>query len=118
MPTVNRGTALTAEADARLRRLTQERDATVRALETEIAAGLDVYAQRREAADLLRSAALPAADDNESLGQRSFDAGEINLMNFLLIRQDLTAARLAYIEAQTEAALAAIDVDAAAGVLR
>jgi len=118
LPTVNHGQAITAEANARVRRLDEERTATLQALRLNVAAGLEAYARRRAAAELLETAALPAADDNDSLGQRSLEAGEINLMNYLLIQQDLTAARLAHVDAQTDAALAAIDVEAVAGVLR
>jgi outer membrane protein TolC len=39
-------------------------------------------------------------------------------MELLLVRQDATAARQAYVDALTDAAVAAIEVDAAAGVLR
>ena len=117
-PTFDSGQAIRAEADARLRRVTQEREAALRALQVNVLAGLAAYTQRRAAADALRDAALPAAADNEQLGSRSLEAGQLNLMEFLLVRQDATAARLAYVDALTEAAVAAIEVDAAAGVLR
>ena len=66
----------------------------------------------------VRDVALPAARDNESLASRSFEAGEINLLNLLLVRQDVTATRLAFIDALTDAAMAAVEIDARAGVLR
>jgi cobalt-zinc-cadmium efflux system outer membrane protein len=118
LPVYNRGQALTAEADARIRRLTEERAAVLRALDVEINAGLTSYARKRAAADDLRDNALPAAADNETLASRSLDAGEINLLNYLLVRQDVSTTRLSYVDAQLDAALAAIEVDAAAGVLR
>jgi cobalt-zinc-cadmium efflux system outer membrane protein len=118
LPAFDSGQAVRAEADARLRRVTQEREAAVRALQVNVLAGLATYAQRRAAADALRDAALPAATDNEQLASRSLEAGQLNLMEFLLVRQDVTAARLAYVDALTEAAVAAIEVDAVAGVLR
>jgi len=118
LPLFDRGQATSAEADARIRRLTQERAATLRALELEVIGGLSAYARKQSAVEELRDRALPAVADNESLATRSLEAGEINLLNFLLVRQDVLATRLAYVEAQLDAALAAIDVDATAGVLR
>jgi cobalt-zinc-cadmium efflux system outer membrane protein len=118
LPRFNNGQALRAEADARQRRLRLERDAALHSLQIEVSAGLSAYAQRRAAADAIRETALPAADDNERLAGRSLDAGQINLMDFLLVRQDVTAARLAYVDALADAALAAIEIEATAGVLR
>jgi len=118
LPASDSGQAVRAEADARLRRITQERDVVLRTLQVNVLAGLATYMQRRAAADALRDTAVPAAADNEQLGSRSLEAGQLNLMEFLLVRQDATAARLAYVDALTEAAVAAIEVDAAAGVLR
>lgn len=118
LPAFDSGQALRAEADARVRRVTLEREAALRALQVNVLAGLVTFAQRRAAADTLREMALPAASDNESLGSRSLEAGQLNLMDFLLVRQDATAARLAYVDALTDAAVAAVQVDAAAGVLR
>ena len=118
LPVFERGQATVAEAEARRRRLTLERDATRRVLELEVAAGLDAFERRRQAAEAIGQAAITAADDNETLATRSLDAGEISLMSVLLIRQDITATRLAYVDALAEAALASIDVDATAGVLR
>jgi cobalt-zinc-cadmium efflux system outer membrane protein len=118
LPAFNHGQAVAGEAEARQRRLARERDAARAALEVEVTAGLSAYLLRREAAELLRDVALPAADDNESLAARSLDAGQISLMDFLLVRQDVARARLDYLEALTDAALAAVEIDASAGVLR
>jgi len=118
LPVFEHGQARAAEADARIRRLTQERTATLRALEVQVTSGLAAYIRKRGAADELRDRALPAAGDNEALAARSLEAGEINLLDFLLVRQDVLATRLAYVDAQLDAALAEIDVEATAGVLR
>jgi cobalt-zinc-cadmium efflux system outer membrane protein len=112
------GQSVQATAGARMRRLAIERDAAHRAIEVDIDAGLEAYQQRAQALAALRDLAMPAAQDNEDLAARSFDAGEINLLNLLLVRRDVNATRLAYIDALTEAALAAVEIDARAGVLR
>jgi len=117
-PAFNRGQELRATSEARTRRVSLEREATSRLIQLDLDTGLEEYRQRAEAARLLREVALPAAEDNESLAVRSFDAGEINLMNLLLVRQDATTTRLAYIDAVTDAALTSIEVDSTVGVLR
>ena len=118
LPVFQSGQGTRAEAVARRQRVTLEREAVRRVLETEIDTGLAIYELRRAAADVLRTTAIPAADDNETLATRSLEAGEMSLLNYLLVRQDVTATRLAYIDALADAAAAAIEVDAAAGVLR
>jgi cobalt-zinc-cadmium efflux system outer membrane protein len=62
--------------------------------------------------------ALPAVIDNESLAQRSYDAGEMSLMDMLLIRRDALDTRTAVIERRLDAARSRVAVDLAAGVLR
>jgi cobalt-zinc-cadmium efflux system outer membrane protein len=118
LPLFDKGQGIRAEAEARLRRLTMERDAVRRTLLMALDSGLSLFQQRKDVAETLRTSALPAADDNESLAMASLDAGEMSLMNFLLVRQDVTATRLAYVDALAAAAAASIEVDAAAGVLR
>jgi cobalt-zinc-cadmium efflux system outer membrane protein len=118
LPAFDHGQSVQATAGARMRRLAIERDAAHRAIEVDIDAGLEAYQQRAQALAALRDLAMPAAQDNEDLAARSFDAGEINLLNLLLVRRDVNATRLAYIDALTEAALAAVEIDARAGVLR
>jgi cobalt-zinc-cadmium efflux system outer membrane protein len=117
-PAFNRGQELLATADAARARVTAEREAASRLIQLDIAVGLESYRQRADAAGLLHDVALAAVMDNEDLARRSFDAGEMSLLDLLLVRQDATATRLAYIEALTDAALASIAVDARAGVLQ
>ena len=109
---------MSATAQARMRRVSLEREAASRALQADLEAGLDAYARRVESINVLRAAAIPAADDNEQLATRSYEAGELGLLNLLAVRQDVTATRLSYLDARIEAAITAIDVDARAGVLR
>jgi outer membrane protein, heavy metal efflux system len=118
LPMFDRGQGITASATARVRRLEQERDAARRAIVVGIETELAAFDRRAEAVARLRDEALPSAEDNEGLALRSYDAGEISLMNLLLVRQDVTAVRLSYVDALTDAAVAAIEIDARAGVLR
>jgi cobalt-zinc-cadmium efflux system outer membrane protein len=88
------------------------------AAETEVRTAFEVYRQRLRAAEALESAALPAVDDNRSLAERSFEAGEIDLGELLLIRREILETRLAYVEALLQARLAAAELETRAGVLQ
>ena len=57
-------------------------------------------------------------DENDALARRSFEVGQISLPELLLVRRELVDARLEYLNRLLEVAEAAIEQDAAAGVLR
>ena len=67
---------------------------------------------------MLETEALPGLDENDALTTRSFDVGQIGLPDVLLIRREMLDTRFQYLSALLEAALARVDVDAAAAVLR
>lgn len=77
-----------------------------------------VYVEQRQVADAFVRDAMASVADNESLAQRSFDAGEIDLMDLLLIRRDAIDTRRSAVDRRLDAALSRMRVDAAAGVLR
>jgi outer membrane protein TolC len=52
------------------------------------------------------------------LTTRSFEVGQLGLPELLLIRREILDTRFQYLDALLEAALARIDLDASAGVLR
>lgn len=70
------------------------------------------------AVDELQRNALPGLDDSQSLAQRSFDAGQVGLAELVLIRRDIIATRTEYADRLLDAALAGVDLEAAAGVLK
>jgi outer membrane protein TolC len=67
---------------------------------------------------VLEAEALPGLDDNAALTTRSFDVGQIGLSDVLLIRRELVETRSLYLFTLLEAALARVEIDAAAGGLR
>ena len=67
---------------------------------------------------LLEAEAIPGLDENETLTTRSFDVGQIGLPELLLIRREILDTRFQYLDALLEAALARIDLDASAAILR
>ncbi len=67
---------------------------------------------------MLATDAIPGLDENEALTARSFEVGQLGLPELLLIRREILDTRVQYLDALLEAALARIDLDASAGMLR
>ncbi len=118
LPTFNRGQELQAAATARETRVQIELDAASRALETRVRSLHAVYEQRVAAAETLEREALPGLDENEQLVHRSYEAGQLSLVEWLLLRREFLESRVNYVDQQSAIAAAGIELDAAAGVLR
>ena len=93
-------------------------DAARTRVRIELQAALAAYQRRAAAARVLETEALPGLDEAEALTARSFDVGQIGLPDVLLIRRELLDTRFQYLSSLLEAALARVEVDAAAAVLR
>ncbi|WP_233585856.1 TolC family protein [Corallococcus sp. CA054B] len=106
-------------------RLVGEADAT--RAEQELAAARTVVPAQVQAASYRYRASLgalgvleevlPLLDDNEALAQRSYDAGEMDLAAFLLVRRDTLEARAAWLEGLLRLALARVQLEVETGVL-
>lgn len=118
LPIFARGQELRATGAVRARRLRLELAAQRRAIETEVRAAFEAYERLADGADVLQRDALPLLDDNDSLARRSFEAGELSLTDYLVVRREMLEARIDQVDRSLEAALAAIDLEARAGVLR
>ncbi len=118
LPIFSRGQELRATSEARTTRLRRELAAGQRAVANEVTTALEVYERRIRAAEELASNAVQSLDENESLARRSYEEGEINLLDLLLIRRDTFETRLLYLNQLLDAALARVDVEARAGVLK
>lgn len=79
------------------------------------AAGLR-YDARVQALKLLEEEALPLLTDNESLARRSYDAGELDLAGFMLIRRDALEARTEWLDSLLQTALARVQYAVELGV--
>ena len=117
LPFLDRGEGQAAAADARAARLVMERDALLRAAETEIATAQESYRQRHEAAMAIE-ATLPGIVESAHLATRSYETGQISLVDLLIMRGGLQETRRAHLDKLLEAAIAAIALETAAGVLR
>jgi outer membrane protein, heavy metal efflux system len=118
LPVFSRGQELRATGTARATRLKRELEATRIAIANEVKTAFEVQQRKVEAADELQRNAVQALDENESLARRSFDEGEINVLDLLVIRRDAFETRLIYLNQLLEAKLAAVDLEARAGVLK
>jgi len=110
------GTFATAAARASRTRLQLEtaRQVAVADLETAYA----IYQEHATLADTFVRDSVASAQDNENLARRSYEEGELDLMNFLLIRRDALDTRTAVVERRLAVARGRLNVDFIAGVLR
>lgn len=118
LPMFSKGQEPLAAGLARASRLKAELGAVRIRIGIEVQAALAAYQNRVEAVRLLEIDALPGLDENDGLATRSFEVGQIGLAELLLIRREIIDTRSQYLEALLEAALARIEIDARAGVLR
>jgi cobalt-zinc-cadmium efflux system outer membrane protein len=117
LPVFDRGQGTIAEANARAARLRLERDALRRAVETEVTAAFAAWQQRLQAAELIGQI-LPRVSETDALAGKSYEAGQIGLVEMLVLRRDAVETRVLHADRQLEAALAEVKLEASAGMLR
>jgi cobalt-zinc-cadmium efflux system outer membrane protein len=118
LPVFNAGREQVATGMARERRIELERTAVLSELDLRARAARATFTLRVSAAEPIERDVLPGLEENERLARRSFEVGELSLPDLLVIRREFVDTRLQYIEALAEAAIASIDWQMAAGVLR
>lgn len=118
LPVFSKGQELRVVGSARAARLRTELDAARTRAQIEVRSAFEAYSRRMAAIRILAADAIPGLGENEALTTRSFDVGQLGLPELLLIRREILDTRVQYLDALLEAALARIDLDASAGVLR
>jgi cobalt-zinc-cadmium efflux system outer membrane protein len=118
LPMFSKGQEQRVTGAARAARLRAELEAARTRVQLEVRATFDAYSRRLAALRLLETDAVPGLDENEQLTTRSYEVGQIGLADLLLIRREILDTRAQYLDALLEAALARIDLDASAGLLR
>jgi cobalt-zinc-cadmium efflux system outer membrane protein len=118
LPVFAKGQEQLAVGSARASRLRTELEATRSRIRIELETALVAYEHRATAVRVLEADALPSLDENDALTARSFEVGQIGLPDLLLIRRELLETRALYLNTLLEAALARVEIDAAAAVLR
>ncbi len=115
LPIFQKGQEEQATGRARAASLRTQLEAARRSAEAGVRARFEEYQRRAEAVQELEQTALPASQDNETLARRSFEVGEINLGELLLIRQEILETRLTHLNLLLEARLAAAELETIAG---
>lgn len=115
LPAWNRAQGDQATAAAKERRAISVRDATLRAAERQIAAALAAYALARDAVTAFERDVVPVLDDSEQLLQKTIDAGQIAVGDFLVARQEILGGRREHLERLLALAKAAATVRFVAG---
>lgn len=118
IPFFNAGQEQLATGIARERRAVLERSAVVSELDLRARAARETFTLRVSAVEPIERDVLPGLEENERLARRSFEVGELSLLNLLVLRREFVDIRLQYVEALADAAIASIDWQMAAGVLR
>jgi cobalt-zinc-cadmium efflux system outer membrane protein len=118
LPVFSKGQELRAVGVARAARLRADLDAARTRVQLEVRSSFDAYNRRLAAVRVLETEAIPGLDENETLTTRSFEVGQLGLLDLLLIRREILDTRSQYLDALLEAALARIDLDASAAILR
>ncbi|MGB7217388.1 MAG: TolC family protein [Vicinamibacterales bacterium] len=118
LPLFSKGQEQMATGAARASRAELERSVVVTELELRARAAQTVFQLRVAATEPLERDVLPGLEDNERLARRSFEVGELSLPDLLVIRREFVDTRLQLVDALADAAIASIDLQAAAGVLR
>jgi cobalt-zinc-cadmium efflux system outer membrane protein len=117
LPVHNRGRETIAIGQARVAALRQAFETARRAADAEVRGRYSALSRQLAAVRELEHTAVPALEDNESLALKSFEAGEIDLGELLLIRREILETRLDYLERLLEASLTRFELEAAAGAL-
>jgi len=118
LPLFSKGQEQQAAGSARAARLRSEFEAARARIDAEVRSAFDAYNRRLSAVRVLEADAIAGLDENEQLTTRSFEAGQLGLLDLLLIRRETLDTRFQYLDALLEAALARIDLDASAAMLR
>lgn len=118
LPAFQKGQGTLASGLAQQKRARIEADVARENALVELRTAIAVYEQRAGLSTALQGATAATLLDNENLARRSYEAGEMSLMDLLLVRRDVLDTRLAVIERRLEAAISRLRIDYAAGVLR
>ncbi len=118
LPVFSQGQELRATGSARASRLRLQLEAMRASVESEVRTLYAAYRAREGALSAFEQDAMPGIEENEALARRSFEVGQINLAELLLIRREIVETRLEFLNRLLEVAESVIEQDAAAGVLQ
>ena len=115
LPVRNRNQGARSAARARVRGAELEQDRRTVDVEREVRVAIRAYARAREALLGFDREINERLHDNLELAHESFVAGKLDYFEFSVVRRDLVANRLAFLDAATEAVDAWSTVQRAVG---
>ena len=118
LPFFDHGQGLEESARARGGALRVEREAAEQSARAAVRTAFDAYQRLAEAAAEFERRGLPRIARGEELARRSYEAGDMRLGELLAVRRELLAARITHTDLALGVALAGVELEAAAGVLR
>lgn len=118
LPAFNKGQDINAEATARVAALRLERAALANSWALLVRARLLVLEAQGRALEVIERDALPAALDNETLARRSYETGQIRLIDWIVLRREAMQVRREQLDRLRDIAIASVELDAVAGVIQ
>ena len=118
LPFFDHGQGLEATARARGEAARLEREGTEAAVASQVRTAFDTYQRLLGAVEHFERDGLPKIEQSDTLARRSYEAGAMQLGELLAIRRELVDARVTHADLLLSAALAGVDLEAEAGVLR
>ncbi len=118
LPVFARGQGLEASALARAEAARIEMDAITTATRSEVRTAHAVYQRMLDAVEGFEREGLPHVERTESLARRGYEAGALQLAELLAIRRELVDARVTYAGLLRDAAIAGVELETQAGVVR
>lgn len=118
LPVFNHGQGPRAEAIARANRLRAELQARRRAVAIRVHSAFVVLGLCLDAVETFEDEILDALVGLPERTQRSYRAGELSLTDVLTLRREVLDTRRSHLDRQLEAAIAAVELEAASGGLR
>jgi cobalt-zinc-cadmium efflux system outer membrane protein len=115
LPLWNRAQGDKAAALAKQRRASETRAVTLRAADRQLADARAAYLAAREATDTFEKEVVPLLDDSEQLLEKTIDAGQIAVSDYLVARQEILDGRREYLARLLALAKAAATVRFVAG---
>lgn len=115
LPFFDRAQGLRAQASGKMTRAKTERTILDASIPTEIRTLYDVYQQRVAAVEALEANGVGDFEANLKLGEAGLAAGELSILEVIVLRRALTDARAAYLDALLELGIARFDLERASG---
>lgn len=118
LPFFDHGQGMEATARARGEAARIERETRQTVVAAEVRTAFDTYQRLLGAVDHFEQRGLPHIEQSDALARRSYEAGAMQLGELLAIRRELVEARVTHVDLLLNTALAGVELEAEAGVLR